>query len=188
VDVDTILHDSTYLCTPSADTAEGVFCSTLLPTFVARSHKQQGQAKEETMQYRDLLRSLYSLLASFYPDEQSARRVAADAGLDTRHIAFSGQAINTWHAILSEAVKTAQLEALLACVQEEYGANPAFQTVYNAYVEITTAGGDLPWPLPSLDGEEAPAPGASPYKGLQYFDTADAVLFFVLYSSLVVKG
>jgi formylglycine-generating enzyme required for sulfatase activity len=67
---------------------------------------------------------------------------------------------------------------LLDCVQAEYGANAAFQVVYNDYVEYTAAGGRLTWPLPPLDGEEPPIPGESPYKGLQYFDTADAALFF----------
>jgi formylglycine-generating enzyme required for sulfatase activity len=125
-----------------------------------------------------LLRTLRSLLASLYPEETSARRLVADAELDARHITFSGQAINTWHAILSEAVKTDRLQKLLDCVQDEYGTNPAFQTVYTSYTEYADAGGRFMWPLPSLDGEEPPAPGESPYKGLQYFDTTDAALFF----------
>lgn len=125
-----------------------------------------------------LLRTLRNLLASLYPDETSARRLVADAGLDESRITLSGQSINTWHAILSEAVKTDRLQPLLDCVQAEYGANAAFQTAYNSYTEYTGTGGRFAWPLPSLDGEEPPAPGESPYKGLQYFDTTDAALFF----------
>lgn len=125
-----------------------------------------------------LLRTLRSILASLYADETSARRLVDDACLDASHITYSGQAINTWHTILSEAVKTDRLQLLIERVQDEYGDNPAFQAVYNTYVEYTAAGGRLPWPLPSLDGEEGPTPGESPYKGLQYFDTADAALFF----------
>lgn len=82
-----------------------------------------------------LLQTLRSLLASLYPDEPSARRLVADAGLDARYITFSGTAINTWHTILSEAVKTDRLQLLLDRVQDEYGDNPAFQAVYNTYVE-----------------------------------------------------
>lgn len=125
-----------------------------------------------------LLRTLRSLFASLYPDETSARRLVADAGLDERRITFGGQAINTWHAILSEAVKTDRLQPLLERVQDEYSDNPAFQATYNSYTKYTEAGGRFSWPLPSLDGEEPPAPGESPYKGLQYFDTTDASLFF----------
>lgn len=127
---------------------------------------------------RTLLRTLRSILASFYPEESRARRLVADAELDATRITFSGQSINTWHAILDEAVKTERLQLLLDCVKAKYGYNAAFKTVQNSCTEYAAAGGRFTWPLPALDGEELPASGESPYTGLHYFDTADAALFF----------
>lgn len=130
------------------------------------------------MSNHTLLRTLRSILASFYQEEISARRIVADAGLDASRITFNGQSINTWHAILDEAVKKERLHALLDCVKKEYGDNADFHTVYSTYIEYTATGGRFAWPLPPFDGEEPPAPGASPYKGLIYFNVSDARLFF----------
>ena len=91
---------------------------------------------------------LRDTLAALYPDEPSARRVVADAGLDARPIAFSPQALNNWHAILSEAIKVDKVESLLEVVRRTYGNNAAFQRVDQAYQE---QGGHLfmpaHWPL-----------------------------------------
>jgi formylglycine-generating enzyme required for sulfatase activity len=75
---------------------------------------------------------LRTVLASLYPDESDARRVVHDAGIDPAHIHFSGQAANLWHAILEEARKTAQLDALLAVALDEYGANQQLQDAVTA--------------------------------------------------------
>lgn len=79
------------------------------------------------------LSNLRDTLATLYPEEASARRLAADAGLDVRRIGFAGQAINTWHAIVQEAVKLDRLEALLQRALHEYGANGALQAACAAW-------------------------------------------------------
>ena len=79
------------------------------------------------------LSNLRDTLAALYPEEASARRLAADAGLDVRRIGFTGQAINTWHAIVQEAVKLDRLDALLQRALHEYGANGALQAACAAW-------------------------------------------------------
>ncbi|HXF62758.1 MAG TPA: effector-associated domain EAD1-containing protein, partial [Caldilineaceae bacterium] len=69
--------------------------------------------------------ALRDVLASLYPDEASARRVAAQAGLEVGRISFSAQAVNNWHAILTEAERSDQLQTLIQVVRSEYGANRA---------------------------------------------------------------
>ena len=85
------------------------------------------------------LSNLRDTLAALYAEEASARRVAADAGLDVRRIAFMGQAINTWYAILQEAVKLDRLDALLQVALHEYGANGALQAACAAWRAQRTA-------------------------------------------------
>lgn len=69
-------------------------------------------------------RPLRDVLAQFYPDEASARRMAAQADLDSTRIHFSARAVDTWHAILTEAAHAGHLEHVIEAVQEEYGTNP----------------------------------------------------------------
>lgn len=76
---------------------------------------------------------LRSVLATLYPDETSARRIATDAGLDITRVAFTGQTTNTWHAILREADHTNRVNAVLAQAEDEYGNNPALQEVLAAW-------------------------------------------------------
>lgn len=70
---------------------------------------------------------LRDLLAEFYADEASARRIADEAGLDGTHIHFAPTALDTWHAILTEADHADRLDALLEVALREYGANPALR-------------------------------------------------------------
>lgn len=80
-----------------------------------------------------LLTFARATLAHLYPDEPTARRVVADAGLAADRIAFSGHATNTWQAILREAEKTGQMGAVLAVALKEYGSNQALQAVAAFY-------------------------------------------------------
>ena len=79
------------------------------------------------------LSNLRNILATLYPVEATARRLATDAGLDERQIDFGGSAINIWHAIMGEAVKANKVAALLQIVLAEYGANPALQAAYHSW-------------------------------------------------------
>jgi hypothetical protein len=71
--------------------------------------------------------NLRNCLAKLYPDEQSIRRIAADAGLDASYMTFNSTALNNWHSVLTEANKFTQLPALLGVVEREYGDNHEFQ-------------------------------------------------------------
>ena len=77
--------------------------------------------------------NLRDVLAVLYGDEASMRRVIDDAGVSEARISFSGQALNTWHAILREATNLNQMEALLQVVLRDYGANHALMTAVAAY-------------------------------------------------------
>ena len=68
-------------------------------------------------------RPLRDVLAQLYPDEASARRIADQAHLDGARIHFSARAVDSWHAILTEATHTGRLEEIIQAVQQEYGAN-----------------------------------------------------------------
>ena len=72
---------------------------------------------------RTALSQLRNALATLYPDETSARRVVADAGMDIRRIPFTPHALNNWHAILTEATKGDHIDALVQVALAEYGGN-----------------------------------------------------------------
>lgn len=75
----------------------------------------------------EILRNLRDTLAKLYPDESSIRRIITDAGIASSRINLDGSAINIWQAVLSEAIKYDQVDALLDVVRLEYGTNAAFQ-------------------------------------------------------------
>jgi hypothetical protein len=61
-------------------------------------------------------------LAALYPDEASARRVAAQAGLNSARIVFGGAPVNLWHGVLTEAERGGQIDAVAAVARQEYPA------------------------------------------------------------------
>lgn len=67
--------------------------------------------------------SLRDALATLYPRDADARRVARDAGLTEALIPFDPTAVNTWSAILTEAQKHDQIENVLAIALKEYPNN-----------------------------------------------------------------
>lgn len=81
----------------------------------------------------NLITFLRAILAHLYTNEADARRVVADAGLAADRITFSGHATNTWHAILTEAEKSGQIDAVLAVALKEYGSNQTLQAVAAMY-------------------------------------------------------
>jgi WD40 repeat protein/DNA-binding SARP family transcriptional activator len=70
----------------------------------------------------------------------------------------------------------AQYQACSRLLADELGVEPARETV--ALFESIRDGTLLPTGPALVTAEEPPAPGQAPFKGLQYFDTADANLFF----------
>ena len=69
--------------------------------------------------------ALREVLADLYPEENAARVVVADAGLDAKQITFSARAQTNWHNILAEAIRQARLDHLLKLALADYAANPA---------------------------------------------------------------
>lgn len=84
-------------------------------------------------------RLLRDVLAGLYPDEASARRVAAQAGLESARIVFGGPPVNLWHAILTEAEHGGQVEAVAAVARQEYPANPALRQALRAFQKEAVA-------------------------------------------------
>ena len=63
---------------------------------------------------------LRELFARLYPGRGEARRVVADAGIDSVRIDFSGPAKTLWFRIIEEAEKVGGVDALLARARQEY--------------------------------------------------------------------
>lgn len=76
---------------------------------------------------------LRNILAKFYADEQSIRRIVADVGIEPSYINFSSSAINTWFSVLTETIKAEKIDILFTTVDNEYGDNSEFQDAWNAY-------------------------------------------------------
>ena len=115
-----------------ADTAD----ATLTPftaddLIAAQAHLDRWSASHSPT--LDHLLTLRNVLAALYPDEPSARRIAHQAGLSLSRIHFSPTALDTWHAILTEADHTDAIEDLIAVVKDEYAANRDLRTAINHY-------------------------------------------------------
>jgi len=94
---------------------------------------------------------LRDVLADLYPEENDARVVVADAGLDAKQIPFSARAQTNWHNILAAAIRQARLDPLLKLALANYVANPALLDAYGQYQFLIDQGGSLeaPAPLPA---------------------------------------
>lgn len=84
---------------------------------------------------RALLRRLCEVLAELCPDETTSRRFATFAELDLRLIDFGGNSMNRWLSILQVADNAGRIDILLQVVQEDYGKNAWFQSVYQSYLQ-----------------------------------------------------
>lgn len=81
--------------------------------------------------------AMRALLAEFYPDVATIRRVLHDAGMDAARLPLNATLLDLWHAVLIEAEKGGQLAALLEIAKGEYGDNPRFQALYRTFVDVT---------------------------------------------------
>jgi tetratricopeptide (TPR) repeat protein len=89
------------------------------------------------------LAHLRDILAELYEDEASARRVAADAGLDARRIAIGQRSLDNWHAILQEALHQRRGAALCEVVYKEYPKHGVLQEACVGFLAVA------PPPVPS---------------------------------------
>lgn len=78
---------------------------------------------------------LRDMLARLYPDEAGARRVAAQGGLDASQIAFGSRAVDSWHAILTEAIHVNRLADVVAVALQEYGSHPGLRAAIRRGLE-----------------------------------------------------
>lgn len=72
-------------------------------------------------------------LAYLYIDERNIRTVVQGLKIDLARIVLNDSAINIWNAILTEATKNNQVDALLDAVKADYGENDEFQKVCDEY-------------------------------------------------------
>lgn len=84
---------------------------------------------------------LRGILASVYPDSESAHRIVHDAGINEQLVAFSPIAINTWHAILREAKNANRISDLRNVTRAEYPGNKLLRDAWNAYMGSMTGQG-----------------------------------------------
>ena len=82
---------------------------------------------------RTILVKISSVLASLYPMEADARRIAAEASLYDRYINFAGNATNCWYAVLEEARKSQLVHNVLDIAQAQYPRNQALHTICEEY-------------------------------------------------------
>jgi hypothetical protein len=85
------------------------------------------------MPWSPLLTQLRDALAKLYPDPPDWRRIAASAELPTSRIVLQGNAVNVWHAILEEADKQGQVEAVIRVGLGEYPNHEVLQAAARAY-------------------------------------------------------
>lgn len=81
-----------------------------------------------------MLDELTQELARLYADSDSARRVAADAGIPEQFVEFDGPAIDAWRRIVDQADKRGVLANLLRVVTKDYSNNSKLQRMYGAFL------------------------------------------------------
>lgn len=103
---------------------------------------------------QSIFAALRDVLADLYPEENAARVVVADAGLDAKQIPFSSRAQTNWHNILAEAIRQARLDPLLKIALADYAANPVLLAAFEQYRLLIEQGGNLEAPasLPANAG------------------------------------
>jgi hypothetical protein len=94
----------------------------------------ENPASEESWQ------PLRDVLAKLYPDEASTRRIAAQSHLDSARIRYSARAVDSWHAVLTEAANAGELERVIKVVRKEYRANQELAEAVQSYRQSVRQG------------------------------------------------
>jgi len=104
------------------------------------------------------LTHLNEVLAGLYPLTQDSIRVVDAAGLPKSRVAFQPRAIDTWHAILSEAERRGKVGDVISAARQDYPDDPFLIRAEQG--DLTSVRGpipgeDLPWhdpePGPTLE-------------------------------------
>lgn len=126
------------------------------------------------MNRSQVLIALRNTLVRLYPTEVDARRIVDDAGVESGNIAFTNQALNNWHAILTEFNRRGQLNALLDIALAEYPENQQLRTVcHDVRVILAQQVGQ-----DDMLAESAFGALHSPFIGPAPFQSEHASLFF----------
>jgi len=128
---------------------------------------------------RQVLETLHSL-AAIYEEQGEYERAQAYARQQVQLEPWNEEAHQQLMRVLAlggqRSAALAQYQSCSRVLADELGVEPARETV--ALYESIRDGTLLPAAPVTMAPEEAPAPGEAPFKGLQYFDIADADLFF----------
>lgn len=89
--------------------------------------------------------SLETVLSELYSDRESINRIAHEAGIDPSHVPTAGRAVDTWHAIITEAQRQSRMAALAAIVMREY---PNYTPLHLAIAETQPTAMTPPDPIP----------------------------------------
>ena len=98
------------------------------------------------MESQTVFAGLRDALAALYLEEQDARVVVADAGLDLTRIPFHARAQTNWYHILTTAIQQARLDALLDLARNDYLDNKALHIAYTHYRQLLARGERLTAP------------------------------------------
>lgn len=112
---------------------------------------------------------LRALLADFYPDVVSIRRVLHDAGIDASRLQLNATPLDSWHMVLTEAKKRGQIAALLEIVKADYESNPNVQHIYSEYYRAAQ--------LTPLEREEEPQKPNIPEKKVAWLRQHPVICF-----------
>lgn len=80
-----------------------------------------------------IYRDLRKLLAEFYPQASSIRRIVDDSNGTALYINFNSSAIDIWHSVLIEAKDSGWLCQLLEIIEDDYNSNEDLRKVLANY-------------------------------------------------------
>jgi V8-like Glu-specific endopeptidase len=124
-----------------------------LAQLVAHAKDSQQGASPREQWTRDMMISLRSILATYYPLLDDARRFAKEAGLNTTHISLSAKAITNWFNIIEYAGNQGKIDALLELALLEYPGDDKLKRL-KAGMQIPMLEGPEPvWRGPSAVAE-----------------------------------
>ena len=95
-----------------------------------------GQQPAKPSVWDETLTALRDVLATLYPTDDDARRIAAEAQMPARRVKFSGQAVTTWHSLLQEASLQGMVPAIIDVTRSpnEFPRNKELVEAADAYL------------------------------------------------------
>ncbi|MBV7326922.1 hypothetical protein KFU94_01410 [Chloroflexi bacterium TSY] len=85
------------------------------------------------MEKSEIFKEIRSVLSDLFPNDNVARILIHDAGLNPDRISFNGSAIEIWFEILTEAERQNKVHSLLNAAFEHYPGNTSLHSVCDKY-------------------------------------------------------